>query len=100
MNLRSALFSPFRHIAGVWALVIGLGIMMASGAINSLTGQHFDGVLDAHFGEPLSWMHLAEPFINWVVIVVVFYPLALVTGQVRPRLIDLAGTMALARWPL
>jgi hypothetical protein len=94
------LFNPFAFIAGGQALLLGLALILLAGWIGFLSSTHFDGVLDTHTGwkGPL-WFSLAEGIIDWLCLTV---PL-IVTGKLISRssfrVIDLAGTQALARWP-
>lgn len=100
-NALNLLFQPFVFVAGGGALVAGLVIMLLTGWLGWLSGTHFDGVLDAHigWGGPL-WFALAEGVANWLCMTVP----ALVAGKLLSksafRMIDLAGTQALARWPM
>ena len=49
-KLSTWFFNPFTYVAGEQALVIGLGVILASSYIASLSNTHFDGVLDMHTG--------------------------------------------------
>jgi hypothetical protein len=94
------LFNPFRFIAGLTALLLGLSIVLISGFVGSFSNTHFDGVLDAHTGfqAPL-WCFFAEGLINWVCMVVPLFFFGLIVSRSSFRMIDVLGTQALARWP-
>ena len=95
------LFNPFVRIGGEQALVIGLSGIVVAGLVAAAGGVHFDGLLDFHPGYNVSfWVPVVEGLVNWSVISVL---LALVSILVAPRtvrLVDIAGTQALARVPL
>jgi hypothetical protein len=94
------LFNPFRFIAGFQALLIGLAIILISGFIGSLSGTHFDGVLDVHTGaKALMWYFPAEGVINWICMVIPLFFFGLIVSRSSFRVIDVLGTQALARWP-
>jgi hypothetical protein len=100
--MKKWLFNPFVYIAGTHALVIGWGIMIISAFIAFYTGNHFDGALDVHSnGHPV---HLPqtffELFIDWSILVLTFYILGRIVSDTSFRFIDIAGTIALARWPM
>jgi hypothetical protein len=94
------LFNPFKFVAGIRALLIGLAIILISGLIGSVSNTHFDGVLDVHTGAsaPL-WFFLAEGLIDWVCMVVPLFFFGLIVSRTSFRIIDVLGTQALARWP-
>jgi len=94
------LFNPFRFVAGYKALLLGLGIIMISALIGSLGNTHFDGVLDVHVGnEAPLWYFFAEGIIDWLSLAVPFFFFGLILSSSSPRMIDVFGTQALARWP-
>lgn len=99
---KELLTNPFRRIAGGGALALGFSIMALSAVIAWRSGTHFDGVLDSHTGpEPLPvWAYFCEPLIAWACAVIIFYLVAALGAGSRFRLIDLAGTLALARAPM
>ncbi|HUW18825.1 MAG TPA: hypothetical protein VMW16_05945 [Sedimentisphaerales bacterium] len=94
------LFNPFRFIAGGHALLLGLGILLASGVIGWLGKTHFDGVIDVHSGlEAPLWCFLVEGLINWICMAVPLFFFGLIVSSSSFRIIDVLGTQALARWP-
>lgn len=99
--IRQYLFNPFKTAAGIEALSIGLIILLIAAFIGSLSNTHFDGVLDMHSGLSVpTWMFLAESAIDWLCLVLFLYFSALIISRSQWRFIDLAGTEALARWPM
>ena len=101
MGVARWLFNPFVRIGGEHALAIGLSGIVASGLVAAAGGIHFDGLLDFHPGfEVAFWIPVVEGLVNWSVIALL---LALISRLVAPRtvrLVDIAGTQALARVPL
>ena len=100
-KLSTWLFNPFFYVAGTKALLIGWAAILVAGFLGSLSRTHFDGVLDAHTGiDAPTWVFLAEGFVAWICLTVTL----LITGRIMSRTsfrtIDLAGTQALARWPI
>lgn len=94
------LFNPFRFVAGYKALMLGLGIILISALIGSLGNTHFDGVLDVHIGnEAPLWYFFAEGVIDWLSLAVPLFFFGLILSPSSPRMIDVFGTQALARWP-
>jgi hypothetical protein len=95
------LFNPFRYIAGLTSLTIGWAIMLATAGIAWFSKAHFDGVLDLHSGliTPFSW-YLLDQLVAWACVVLVFYLAGLILSASTVRFVDIAGTMALARWPV
>ena len=99
-RLSQWLFNPFKFVAGLQALVIGLAIILLSGYIGSLSNTHFDGVLDVHTGRSAPvWFFLAEGTIDWVCLAVPLFFFGLIVSRSSFRFVDVIGTQALARWP-
>lgn len=100
--MKKWLFHPFTYVAGSRALIIGWAVMILTSVICVYSNVHFDGVLDMHNGAkkfPLS-MYLFEQFIDWVSLVLILFAAGRIFSQSAIRFIDIAGTLALARWPL
>jgi hypothetical protein len=96
------IFNPFKYIAGSGALMIGWAIMLVTACISFFSKTHFDGVIDAHHAVSISfqwYIYLPEAFIAWGSAVIMFYVAGLIFSGSSIRFIDVAGTMALARWP-
>lgn len=100
--MKKWLFNPFTYIAGAQALAIGWGIMIVTSIICFFSKTHFDGVLDLHYSANRApyWMHLAEPLIDWVILTITIYGAGLAFSKSSIRIIDVAGTISLARWPM
>ena len=98
---KKSLWNPFVYIAGERALLLGLGIITLSAFIGYLNNAWLDGILDLHFGPaaPFYW-HLGMGLINWLSVLIILAPLAYILSDTRIRFVDLAGTMALARFPM
>lgn len=95
------LFNPFIRIAGVRSLLAGVTGMLLAALIAYHSHCHFDGVLDAHVGSGGPWwLFLAEPFLAWGTAVLVFYIAGRLVASSGTRLVDIAGTMAIARLPM
>lgn len=104
VTITNWLFTPFKFIAGTKALLLGLMLMIILSILGYLGNTHFDGAIDIHYGCPETTMpyiiHLSYQFIGWICLAVVFYITALIVTKSKVRLIDIAGTIALAKTPL
>lgn len=103
-TLRNYLFTPFRYIAGVKSLIYGGIVLLLLSGLSYQTQTVFDGVLDIHYGcwtDPDSYLILlACLLISWISIVLVLYFAARIFSPSTIRLVDIAGTTALAKFPL
>lgn len=91
----------FVYVAGSKALVIGWGIILVTAVVTIFSNGHFDGTLDAHFGAKTTIASaLLEPLIDWICLIIPLYILGRLASDSSIRLIDIAGTTALARWPM
>lgn len=96
-----SIYNPFVYIAGKEALITGLAIIAITGLVGWLSHNWLDGMLDMHYGpQGALWMHIALGLTNWLSAVAVFTPMAMALSPSRVRIIDIAGTMALARFPM
>ena len=101
MTIARWLFNPFIRIAGGQALAVGLTAIVLSGLAAAAGGVHFDGLLDFHPGYSVSyWVPVVEGLVNWSVIAVLLVLASLLVAPRTVRLVDIAGTQALARFPL
>jgi len=99
--MKQFLFDPFVRLAGGKSLLAGLAFMLVTALIGYYGPAHFDGVLDTHQGRPMPlWVFVAEQLIDWSSLVLCLYIAGLILASSRPRLIDVAGTQAFARWPM
>ncbi|MYH28909.1 MAG: hypothetical protein F4137_08650 [Acidobacteria bacterium] len=95
------LFNPFVRIGGGQALAIGLIVIVASGLAAAAAGVHFDGLLDFHPGYRVSLrVAIVEGLLNWSVISMLLVLVSLLVAPRTVRVVDIAGTQALARFPL
>lgn len=100
-KLRTWLFNPAIYVAGMEALVVGLVIMLATAWIGNLSQTHFNGVIDVHSGtDAPRWFVVAEGFLGWLSVVLVFWIVGKLAARTSFRLVNLAGTQALARAPM
>ena len=102
MTLARWLFNPFVRIAGRASLAAGLAGIVAAGLAAAAAGFRFDGLLDmSPLGNAPSYLPIVEGLINWMSIVAVSALIArFFGGGGSVRLLDVAGTLALARAPL
>jgi hypothetical protein len=98
--MKKWLFNPFIYVAGGKALVIGLLVMAATAVTGYYSNAHFDGVIDMHVGKvsPLL-IYLIEQVVDWSLLAVTFFAAGKLFSTSSIRIIDIAGTLALARWP-
>lgn len=98
--IKTILFNPFKKIAGGRALALGGAIMAITAVIAYFSHCHFDGVLDAHVGHASPmYVYFLESIISWIFTVAAFYIAGRLFSSSDIRLIDVAGTIALARYP-
>ncbi len=101
MTIAKWLFNPFIRIAGVTSLALGLAVIVVGGAVAGIAGIRFNGLLDMLFAVSVPlWLPIVEGLLNWAVISALFMLAALLFGGGGVRLVDIAGTQALARAPL
>lgn len=94
------LWNPFELIAGEKALGLGLLLITGTGLLSWPAQIHFDGVIDLHFTSRGDWwQYLAEGWIDWLSICLVLTLAGRIFSKSSPRLLDIIGTQALARYP-
>ena len=98
--MKEKLFNPFLFVAGTKALLIGLGVMILTAVIGFASHSHFNGVIDFHKFSNNYSQFIAEQGIIWGCAVLVFFCAGLLFSKSSIRFIDVAGTMALSRWPM
>lgn len=99
--MMKTLFNPFLKIAGYKALIYGWLIILITAFIAFFSHTHFDGAIDVHGGATtLWWGYLLEPFVAWLSVTIIFYSMGLLFSQSKIRFADVAGTFALARFPM
>lgn len=97
-SLYRSLFNPFLHIAGGTALLAGWTAMLLASIVSYFSKAHFDGAIDIHFGAGGKYgIFLMEQFIAWTSVTAVFYIIGIAFSKSKIRLIDVAGTLAMAR---
>lgn len=100
MSVIQWLFDPFVRFAGGPALGIGLTFIVATGLVAAVAGVHLDGLLDFHPGYAVPlWVPVVEGLVNWSVFALLAWSIALLITGRTVRLVDIAGTQALARYP-
>lgn len=94
-------YNPFTKIAGIWSLLLGLAIMLVTSVVAFYSHTRFDGVVDSHGGGDYApyYLYIVDALIAWLSVVIVFYPISLFVTKFRSRLVDVAGTLLLARTP-
>ena len=98
--MKKWLFNPFVYVAGGKALSLGMLAMSAAAVAGYTTATHFDGVLHMSPGVPAAlWIFFAEQIICWLTMTLTLFAGAALFSPSKTRLIDMAGTQALARWP-
>lgn len=102
MTFACWLFNPFIRIAGTTSLIAGLFAIIAGGLAAAAAGIRFDGLLDMHFVQSVPvWLPILEGLLNWITIsFLLALSVQLFGNGSSVRLIDIAGTQALARAPL
>lgn len=101
MTIVRWMFNPFIRIAGARSLAIGLAGIVVAGLAAAGAGIRFDGLLDVHAGyEVALWMPVVDGLVNWAVFTLLLVVVALIFSKSSVRLIDVAGTQAMARMPL
>lgn len=99
--MKKWLFNPFIYVAGTKSLLIGAGVIILTAVIAIFSQTHFDGPIDMHMGADLSIpAAFVEPLIDWICLVLPLYLLGRIASGSSIRFIDVAGTEALARWPM
>ena len=101
MTVAGWLFNPFTRVERPRALLVGLIVIVASGPAASLGGLHFDGLPDftPTYGAPL-WLPVGEGLVTWLVFSGLIGFVAHVLAPRPVRFVDIAGSQALARFPL
>jgi hypothetical protein len=99
-KLTTLLFNPFVYVAGGKALLFGVVAILLAGFLGAPGKTHFDGVLDVHTGASMPlWFFICEGIIAWLCLSATLLIAGKVTAHTAFRVIDVAGTQALARWP-
>lgn len=100
-KIEEGLFNPFRYVAGVKSLLLGLAGMFITAILCYFGNVHLDGVIDIHSGKTANLLSVSiEPVLDWIVLVIPLFLFGLTFSTSSIRIIDIAGTLALARFPL
>ncbi len=101
MKLTNWLFHPFDRLAGFKALVLGLVFLALSVALVTWFKARYDGVLNLHFFETVSWSAVAlDQILNALCLLVFLGGSNYLLSNRKPRLINLSGTLILAMAPM
>lgn len=94
------MFNPFRYIAGGYSLIIGILILLLSSLISFYSNTHFPDLISVKIagGFPLLYL-IIQSFLNWIVVSIIFYLMAIIASKSKVRIVDVFGTQALARFP-
>ena len=99
--MKQLLFNPFTRIAGSKALIYGWLAILLTAVIANWSNFHIDAELHMGPGAPAPFeVFVIESLLAWVCTVIFFYFVAIAFSKSRVRFLDIAGTTALARWPL
>ena len=117
-TLFSWLVNPFTHIAGAKALYIGLCIQLVTVFFCNTSGVHFNSVMGAHIGETVTLVPvdsdtmrvqvgeevtLLQDLFIWGISIGLLIMMLYISGLILTkgfRIIDLIGTVLMARAPL
>ena len=101
MGIARWLFNPFLRIGGEQALVIGTAVIVLTGLLAAAGETHFGGLLRLSIGSSVPlWVPVVEGLVIWAVMSAFFVVVSLLVAPRSVRLVDIAGTQALARAPL
>lgn len=101
------LINPYQRIAGLWALILGFGIIAIISYLATIAQTYFPGIVsvlnamavqNAEVGTDFQLL-LYQNIVGWGVLSVLFILTAIICQQKRIRWIDFMGTVALARFP-
>lgn len=97
----SKFFNPFEEIAGAKALFYGFIVMLITGLTGYFSSTHFPDMISIKYIPeylPLSY-YFVQQVVIWFIPSLIFYVFALIGSSSSVRVIDVFGTMALARFP-
>jgi len=99
--MKTWLFNPFKYLAGNKALWLGIVAIAITGMVCLAEKLHMDGVIDIHGPkETPTYFYFTEPVIDWLCLVIPLYIFGRILSVSAIRFIDVAGTGALARYPM
>ncbi len=92
-----ALFNPFRYIAGVKALIMGLIFIVAS-ALMLYSGNYIqDSYIHIGMADAPLWYVFAMQIVWWLLPALLLYLCGVVLSKSKIRIIDILGTTAFAQ---
>ncbi len=92
-----ALFNPFRYIAGVKALIMGLIFIVAS-ALMLYSGNYIqDSYIHIGMADAPLWYVFAMQVVWWLLPALLLYLCGVVLSKSKIRIIDILGTTAFAQ---
>ena len=95
------IYNPFERIAGWSALLIGVAVMALTAVIGKINHVAFDGVIDVHTGASFGFSaSFAMQAIDFLALFLTMWIAGVCFSKSKLRVIDIAGTMALARVPM
>ncbi len=99
-NIWQLLINPFTRIAGWQALFAGIIFIAITAFISTYSGAYFDGVIDFHYGKDITF--LTSIFILKIDILSITFCMWIAGLLISKkfRIIDILGTMALAKAPM
>ena len=95
------LFNPFERIAGWQALFLGLVAIGLTAVVGKINNIAFDGVLDIHGGVSFGFLtSFIMQAVDFSVLFLTMWTAGICFSKSKIRVIDVAGTIALARTPM
>jgi hypothetical protein len=103
----SLLINPYQKIAGVAALILGVGIILIISYLGSIAKIYFPGLLGILNSSMMKNPSIGTNFlfllyqnaVIWLVLTLLFIVAAKICQQKSIRIIDFMGTVALSRFP-
>lgn len=103
----SLLINPYQKIAGMWALILGIGIILSISYLGSIAKIYFPGLLGILNASMIKNPNIETAFlfllyqnaVIWLVLTLLFIVSAKICQQKSVRIIDFMGTVAFSRFP-
>ncbi|MDR1171513.1 MAG: DUF3887 domain-containing protein [Bacteroidales bacterium] len=93
--------NPFERIAGWQALIIGATVMAITAVVGKINHISFDGALDVHLGVTYSFLEVfVMQAVDFLTLFSGMWLAGVIFSRSRIRIIDVAGTVSLARAPM
>lgn len=97
----SILFNPFIKIAGGKALALGGIAYLISVFLSYITGTHHYGLFNIDFAKgTVLWIYFIELGTQWFILSLLLYLFGAILSKSKIRVIDVFGTILLAKIPL